>query len=301
MPKPKEVDPSKTKFQKKFGTGLVPDEEDPRDFQYRRVAAASPFLEIPESISLIHLFPKKRWNQRIFGSCTSFTAHHLVAAVREKMGLDYIEPSFMATWYWTKLAMYGPGAANQDLGASIRESVMSTRREGVAPAELFPYVDRNLSQVPGDAVKQEAEKKQSLFFFRIDDIESGKDGLDVEFVYRCLAEGWPVSIALPLYNTFDPEYSTGLIPYPGDGDKLEGYHAMTLYGYNLRGRRPYFKCMNQWGEDWGGRYLIPSGKHVEGGTCRLPIEYVRDFGFDSWTIRAVEDDKVQGVPIERVI
>lgn len=287
----------KGRFKNRHGMGSIPDQPDPRDYQYQSVAAASRFVELPESVSLAEFLPKP-WNQDPFGSCTSFSALTLVTVARAKGGLPYIEPSFMATWYWTKLAMYGPGTANTDVGASIREAVLSTRREGVAPAKSFPYIPANLGQVPGERVKAEAEANQSLYFFRVDDYESG---IDVDFIYRCLAEGWPVSIALPLYSSFEPGYTDGYVPYPSDGDRFEGWHAMTLYGYNLRGRRPYFRCRNQWGSEWGGRRILPSAKHIEPGTCRIPIEYVRDHGYDCWTIRAVEDGKIQGVALERVI
>jgi hypothetical protein len=282
----------------RHGTGAIPDSPDPRDYEYAAVAAASRFMQLPESVSLADNLPKKIWDQKAFSSCTSYTAHHLVAAARNKAEMPYLEPSFMATWYWSKAASYGPSIAGQDIGCSIREAVLSTRREGVAPASLFPYTEQNLTKEPPAEVVSAAEASQSLYFFRVDDYEKG---IDVEFLYRCLAEGWPVSIALPLYDTFNPEYGSGFVPYPTDKAKFVGWHAMTLYGYYLRGRRPYFRCRNQWGSSWGGRYLTPSGKRVESGTCRLPIEYVRDMGYDCWTIRAVENDRIQGVPIERVI
>jgi hypothetical protein len=292
-----DIDVDNSKF-RGHGTGAIPDAPDARDYDYRAVAAASRFVKLPESVSLAEWFPKHIWNQDPFGSCTSYSANHLVTYVREVLGLPYIEPSFMATWYWTKLAMYGPEVAAKDVGCSIREAVLSTRREGVAPANLFPYGPQYLGKIPDEGVKAEAEKHQSLYFFRLDDYWNG---IELDFLYRCLAEGWPVSIAIPLYDTFEPDYNNGYVPYPAEGDQLEGYHAMTLYGYYMKGRRPYFRCRNQWGSNWGGRHILPSGKHIEPGTCRLPVEYVRDMGFDFWTVRAVEDGKVQGVRLDEVI
>lgn len=276
------------------GTGSIPDPPDPRDYDYKAVAAAGKFQELPDSISLADLLPAKTWDQGNSNACTSFAANLLVAVAREKAGIPYTEPSFAATWYWTKLALFGPAVAKQNVGASIREAVLSTRREGIAPSSLFPFANY-LNREPGPEVATEAEKHQSLYFFRVDDYEKG---IDVDFLYRCLAEGWPVSISLPLYDSFEPEYGTGLVPYPNTNDRLEGWHTMVLYGYYLNGRRPYFRCRNSWGT-WGGRHINPSGKQIEPGTCRIPMEYVRDYGYDCWTIRAVEDGVVDGVALDQ--
>lgn len=278
----------------RHGMGAVPDSPDPRDYDYRNVAAAGRLQELPDSVSLLELLPSKPWNQDWTNACTSFAANLLVAATREKIGLPYIEPSFMATWYWTKMAMFGPDVAKQNVGASIREAVLSTRREGVAPSHIHPFEPRLLEIPPGPATIQEAEKNQSLYFFRVDDYEKG---IELEFLYRCLAEGWPVSVALPLYNTFEPDYNTGMVPIPKESDKLEGWHAMAFYGYYLNGRRPYFRCRNSWGP-WGGRHINPTGRQIEPGTCRIPIEYVRDHGYDCWSIRAVENGIIAGTGVE---
>ena len=271
------------------GFGAVPDSPDSRDFEYKAVAAAGRVVELPDSVSVGHLLPKKVWDQGRFGSCTAFTALHLVAAAWRKAGLIYQEPSFMATWYWTKAAMYGEPTARMDVGCSIREAVMSTRREGVAFADDFPYSDKTIESPPDDEVLAKAQTYQSLYFFRIDDFENG---IDEDFIFRCLAEGWPVSIAVPIHEGFVPEYASSMVLDPTRGS-LEGYHAMTIYGYYLEGKRPYFKVRNQWGEHWGGRHLLPSGRVVEAGCCRLPVDFVKEFGFDCWTIRQVEDGRVK--------
>lgn len=285
---------------KHHGMGAIPDEIDTRDYQYREIAVRGRVVELDDTMSLAQFLPKETWDQGQFGSCTSFAANLMVSAARAIAGLPYRRPSFMATWYWTKKSMYGEGMAHLNLGASIREAVMSTRREGVASDKVYPYKPENLNRPPSPEAYDDAEPHQSLYYFRIDDFESGEDGIDLDFAYRCLAEGWPISIALPLYSSFEPDYADGRIPYPGDGDKLEGYHAMVIYGYSLLGNQPFFRVRNSWG-DWGGRHILPSGKHVEKGTCRIPVEYVRDFGFDCWTIRAVEDGKVENVPLEKVV
>lgn len=281
------------KTMKRHGMGAVPDTADPRDYEYKAVAESGAMVNIPDSMSVAKLFPREVWEQGDMGACTSFVANLLVAAARSKMGYPYIRPSWMATWYWTKRAMYGEDVAKMNVGASIREAVMSTKREGVVSDKEFPYTANNLQIDPGPDVLTHANDYQSLYFFRLDDYDRG---VDVDFLLRCLAEGYPLSVALPIYDSFVPDYSTSFVPVPGKSDKLQGHHAMTIYGYYLEGDNPHFRVRNSWGA-WGGRHLLPSGRHVEPGTCRIPIEYVRDFGYDCWSIRAVEGGIIEGTKI----
>lgn len=278
----------------KFGLGSIPDSPDPRDYDYRRLAEAGRFREIPDSVSLAEFLPNKTWNQNGTRACTSFAANLLVSVARAKAGIPYVEPSFLATWYWSKRAQFGPTVARQNVGTSLREAVLSTRREGVAPSSVFPFDERRLEVEPGPEVVARAEKHSCLHFFRVDDFHKGAD---LEFLYRCLAEGWPIAISMPIYPSFKTEYKTGFVPYPTDEEENpDGWLAMTLCGYYLNGRSPYFKCRLSWGA-WGGRHLYPSGKQVEPGMCRLPVEYVRDMAYDCWSVRYVEDGLIQGTGV----
>lgn len=283
---------------KKKGMGAIPDGADKRDYEYKALVSAGRFQELPDMVSVANLLPKETWDQGDTSACTAFTTAALVAAARAKAGLKYFRPSVAATWYWTKAAMYGEKLASQNLGCSIREAILSTRREGVVAEADFPFFTKSPVAAPSPDLLLKAEANQSLYFFRLDDPEVGA-GLDLNFLFRCLAEGWPVSITLPIHKNFEPDFATSRIPMPDGG--LEGYHAMTIYGYFLNGKEPFIRVRNSWG-NWGGRHILPSGKQIEAGTCRIPLEYVEKHGFDCWTIRAVEDGMVCGnnVPLVEV-
>ena len=274
---------------KQHGMGSVPDARDNRDLDYKRLTLDSKFLELPETVSLAHLLPKENWDQGSLSAGASFAANLLVSAVQTKLGVPYSRPSWMATWHWAKAHMYGLPLSHQDVGCSTREALISIKREGILLDSRFPYGPQHLTRMPDYEMRADA-KHPPVLFYRIDDIN---EPLDIDFVLRCLAEGWPLVVSLPIYHTFETGYSDGMVPLPKARDNIEGYQALVLYGYYIKGQNPFFRARLSWGS-WGGRHLTPSGRQVEGGTCRIPVDYVAEDGFDCWTARPVEMVTTQG-------
>ncbi|MEU7634869.1 MULTISPECIES: C1 family peptidase [unclassified Streptomyces] len=74
-------------------------------------------------------------------------------------------------------------------------------------------------------------------------------------VKAALAQGEPVTIAIPVYNSFfrlTPQQAAAYTYYPAAGEQLAGGHAITIVGYNSKGVR----VENSWGTDWGDHGYI---------------------------------------------
>lgn len=74
-------------------------------------------------------------------------------------------------------------------------------------------------------------------------------------VQTALAKGEPVTIAIPVYDSFfylTPQQAASYTYRPSTGEGYAGGHAMTIVGYNSKGVR----VENSWGTRWGDRGFI---------------------------------------------
>ncbi|MCK7628231.1 C1 family peptidase [Streptomyces sp. RS10V-4] len=74
-------------------------------------------------------------------------------------------------------------------------------------------------------------------------------------VKAALAQGEPVVIAIPVYNSFfrlTRQQAASYTYRPAAGEQLAGGHAMTIVAYNSKGVR----VENSWGTGWGDRGFI---------------------------------------------
>jgi hypothetical protein len=180
------------------------------------------------------------------------------------------------TYYATRLA---DKTENKDSGASVRDALKSTVREGVAMERLWPYIPSNYTTRPPQEAWDDAEKHQTLEYLKLDDF-------DKNVWLNCLNEGYPFIFGLNLYPSFFDSIFSMLGGYMQDPDreneKLVGAHCMMAVGYlkNYNGKE-YLIVQNSWGREWG-----------TDGYCYIPLSYIMsNDSFDFWTIRLTEVEK----------
>ncbi|MBN1583753.1 MAG: hypothetical protein JXA89_23810, partial [Anaerolineae bacterium] len=95
-----------------------------------------------------------------------------------------------------------------------------------------------------------------------------------------LANGNLVLLGIPVYPGFyTPELNEDVVDVPQPGEEMEGYHAITLVGYNdAVGGQGAFKFVNSWGPSYGGD-----------GYAYLTYDFVLGYAIEAWwMVDAVE-------------
>lgn len=263
-----------------FNSGCVKQAVDPRDRSY--VPKFTHWTELKDIDLRDGCTPAR--SQGYIGSCTAFAATALFDFIRRKNSSVNWLPSPLFTYYATRLAA---NLENQNSGATVKEALKSTVRDGVCMERLWPYEQAKYTERPPEEAWTDAQKHQALEYLWIDDY-------DKNVWLNCLNDGYPFMFGAYLYNSFfDPMISLmgGFIPEPDrENEKRVGGHCMMAVGYikNYNGKE-YVIVQNSWGPDWGDR-----------GYCYLPVSYMMSNDtFDFWTIKLTEkceEDSSDPVP-----
>jgi C1A family cysteine protease len=247
------------------GLGRTPDLGDIRDhpLSLRLTAPAN----LPAVVDLRPRMPPVGDQGRL-GSCTAWASTAAWRAELMKQGKPDMEPSELATYYWTRSL---EGTTKVDAGASIRDAIKSLAKVGCAPEELWPYDIARFAKAPPAAVKKAAGAHQALEYQAVPQMEPD--------LKAALAEGYAVVIGISVYESFESPAAnrTGIIPLPKRSERLLGGHAIALVGYDDPAR--YFTFRNSWGTGWGDK-----------GYGYLPYDYVLSpsLASDFWIVRLVE-------------
>lgn len=251
--------------------GCLKDKPDPRDHKFVK---AVHWTEL-QPIDLRQFCPPVRAQGGI-GSCTAFGATQLVDFIRRKNKLKNWLPSPLFTYYATRKA---ENTIEEDSGATIREAVKSTAKDGVAMERYWPYDIKKFKENPPEEVWINAEKHQTLEYLRINDFDKS------EFL-GCLNNGYPFIFGLNLYTSFNSFQTVlgGVVPTPDlEKEKCIGAHCMMAVGWKKMEQdgkeKEFLIVQNSWGTDWGDQ-----------GFCYIPLEYIMtNESFDFWTIKLTEE------------
>ena len=99
----------------------------------------------------------------------------------------------------------------------------------------------------------------------------------------------PVTVALPIYVSFHNLNSsrTGQITMPLPEEKLVGWHAMLVVGFD--DARDMFIVRNSWGVGWAAEcgYLLPDGYRMAGHAI-IPYRYFAKYSEPCYAVRFAE-------------
>lgn len=251
--------------------GCVKDKPDERDFRFVKAVHWSEL----EPIDLRSSCPPVR-SQGSIGACTAFGCTELFAFVRKKNKLVNWIPAPLFTYYATRKSL---NLENEDSGASIRDALKSTVKDGVAMERYWPYDPSKFTENPPEDVWINAEKHQTLQYFKVNDF-------DKSLFLGCLNDGYPFVFGINLYTSFNSFQTvfSGIVPIPDkEKEKCIGGHCMMAVGWKKMQQdgveKEFLIVQNSWGTSWGDH-----------GFCYIPLEYIMtNDTFDFWTIRLTEE------------
>jgi len=270
------------------GMGWLPDYPDFRDYTegheevskvIRPTGILKAKVKIPSSVDL------RGWcssieNQLSLGSCTAHAGVGIVEYYEKRASGKYIDASRLFLYKATRNLLQWTG----DTGAFLRSTMGALVLFGVPPEEYWPYKIADFEKEPTAFCYAFAQNYQAIKYYRHDPPGTEKDVL-LNRIKLYLAAGHPSMFGFTVYSSIDQADTTGKIPYPCTGERIEGGHAIVAVGYDDKMKiKNTGHCReettgallirNSWGTGWG-----------DAGYGWLPYEYVlKGLAEDFWSI-----------------
>ena len=258
-----------------FGLGWLPDYPDFRDhspqqgkapagedrdvptlLQQVGVEKAQDPSSLPSSTDLREGFSPIE-DQESLGSCTANAAAGIIEYFQRKASGRHIDASRLFIYKTTRRLMGLTG----DTGAFLRTTMQSMRLFGAPPEEYWPYDISRFEEEPSAFHYSFAQEYQAIQYYRLE-----PPGTDPETVLNRvktnLAAGLPSMFGFSVYSSYQQAADTGEIPFPEQGERKVGGHAVVAAGYDdgkeirnaKEGTEPTTGAVmirNSWGTQWG--------------------------------------------------
>jgi len=274
--------------------GWLPDYPEFRDYTPEH-DAVRPMLEkvgvrqrpkargpLPKQVDL------RRWcspveDQGQLGACTAHAGVGMVEYFERRATGKHIDASRLFLYKATRNLMHSPG----DTGAFLRSTMGALVLFGVPPEEYWPYNVSDFDKEPPPFCYAFAQNYQALKYFRLDPPNTPTDVL-LSRIKTHLAAGLPAMFGFTVFSSISQAGTTGRIPFPQQGERIEGGHAVMAVGYDDKlkiggsGKETEttgaILIRNSWGTSWG-----------EEGYGWLPYKYVvAGLAVDWWSLLKME-------------
>lgn len=217
-------------------------------------------------------------DQGNIGSCTANAGVGLLEYYQRRAFGKHLDASRLFLYKATRNLLGWTG----DQGAYLRTTMKALTLFGVPPEQYWTYRTERFDDEPPAFCYAFGQQYQAIQFYRFD--PPGTIPGDVlRTVKEYLAAELPCMFGFSVYSSIPGiGESTGDIPFPAAGDRLEGGHAVVAVGYDdarrIGGNRGALLIRNSWGTGWG-----------EGGYGWLPYAYVeRGLAVDFWSLIQAE-------------
>jgi len=229
--------PLKIRKVKKYGA--IPDIPDQRDI-YTNIPKNVEYYKFVD-LRKTGLFPDIQ-NQ---GNMGSSVAHAILAVYIYNGGSKNLSPQFI---YYNQRVINGTTLC--DSGSSIRDGIKVLERLGTCREELYPYsIDFYKDRPTNEAYEDAYKNKQHIQYRKIKNSENST--MILITIMKSVSIKVPVIMAFTVYDSFEHQdvTRTGIMPLPKLGEKIVGYHAVVIVGYDLN--KKYLLCRNNNGPLWG--------------------------------------------------
>lgn len=216
-------------------------------------------------------------DQGQLGSCTAQAGVGLMEYYERRAFNTHLDASRLFLYKVTRNLLHWTG----DPGAYLRTTLKAMVLFGVPPEEYWPYDVGRFEQEPPAFCYAFAQNYQPLSYLRLDPAGTLPEAL-LARIKQMLVGGFPSIFGFTVYSSLSQAASTGEIPFPQQGDRAVGGHAVMAVGYDDRksigGRTGALLIRNSWGRGWGRE-----------GYGWLPYAYVESgLAVDWWTITKQE-------------
>jgi C1A family cysteine protease len=268
----------------KLGMGWLPDYPDFRDYTLdhksikplaKKIGVADPVKTKIKPAEDLRKWCAPIENQGSIGSCTANAGVGIMEYYERRAFGKHIDASRLFHYKVTRNLLNLTG----DTGAFLRSTMGAMVLFGVPPEKYWPYNTLDFDREPPAFCYAFAQNYQAIRYFRLDPPEKIK---------ILIAAGLPSMFGFTVFSSIDQAGDDGKIPYPCDGEKILGGHAVVAVGYDDKVKIKNTLCGKQttgallirnfWGTVWG-----------EKGYGWLPYEYVLSgLAIDWWTLMKSE-------------
>jgi C1A family cysteine protease len=213
-------------------------------------------------------------NQGSLGSCTANAGVGMYEYFERRTTGRYVDGSRLFLYKVTRELLGFKG----DDGAYLRDAMKAMVLFGIPPEKYWPYNIAKFNDEPSSFCYAFAQSYQAIKYYRLD--PQGTSPSDaLADIKKFLFAGLPAMFGFSVYSSM-PALGDGKgeIPFPSQGDSLQGGHAVLTVGYD--DNKKIGKCKgallirNSWGKDWG-----------ENGYGWLPYDYIESgLANDFWSM-----------------
>lgn len=217
-------------------------------------------------------------NQGSLGSCTANAGVGMLEYYERRTTGKHIDGSRLFLYKVTRELLGFKG----DDGAYLRDAMKAMVLFGVPPEKYWPYNVAKFNDEPSSFCYAFAQSYQAIKYYRLDPAGTSSTAA-LAAIRKNLAAALPAMFGFSVYSSIPPlSDGKGEIPFPNQGDSLEGGHAILAVGYDDNKKigkdKGALLIRNSWGKDWG-----------ENGYGWLPYAYVEaGLADDFWSMVKAE-------------
>lgn len=232
---------------------------------------------LPSRVDLREFCPPVE-DQGNLGSCTANAGVGMLEYFERRAFGKHLDASRLFLYKVTRQLL---GLAGDD-GAYLRDTMKAMVLFGIPPEKYWPYEVDRFNDEPTAFCYSYAQSYQAIDYYRLDPSNTPAATV-LANIKTNLAANLPAMFGFSVYSSMPPGGDgKGEIPYPTQGDTLEGGHAVLAVGYDdqkkIGSKKGALLIRNSWSVEWGDR-----------GYGWLPYAYVENgLADDFWTMVKAE-------------
>jgi C1A family cysteine protease len=228
------------------GMGFRRQLQDHRDF--RMAARPETIAALPKKVDLSR-YDSPIKDQGLYSCCTGMALTELFEWYENFKTGTYTPGSPMYNYWYSRKLENIVG----DNGSTLRAACKVLGVDGVPPEKAWPFIAKNLINVPTPAVKKLAMKSEARKYYLLDGATNAQTLNNIKVTLQTL----PVAIGFTCYNSVFTPPKSGIIALPKKNEAYIGGHAVESPGYN-----DYFAALlarNSWSVKYAlkGYFYIP--------------------------------------------
>lgn len=204
------------------------------------------YTNIPSAHSLMKYCPTAL-NQGDYGTCTSWSSTYCARTILEAINNNWTDKSQIDNEAFAPIFVYALIKDTKDYNCSegtyIGKALATLKEIGAPKKKSFNVMCAD--DIP-QALYTEANQNKIDGYTRLFNTYSSSSE-KIGNVKKAIAENRPVIICMECYESFNDPKDL----WSGEHDKLRGYHAMCVIGYDDNKYGGAFQIMNSWGDKWG--------------------------------------------------